>query len=651
MVRIIPSRNFKYGTVDSIEAESIPRGAISRSLNWLTMGDHVELRRGQVFVGDEITGAGKVSGLRKVVQNSGVEYLFSTIGKKLRYLDRTTELWVENGSDALGTSVVDSAGIARERITMSEYVSPAGNQLWVNSPRITAILKVMTANPGSSVDQYDATKNFKGHIKIDTNRTLLWGRTSDKTGLYGSYIDTQTYTTVTNEALGTGDGADTTFSGTLAARTGRRTAFALVITAGAVILTDDYNGNLRDSSDVVRGTINYATGAWDVTFAVAPANLLAITGTYQWEDATVNGIGDFTKSATRLAGQGFVFRQDEGGGALVNVATLDQIYYCFHVKKTWVLTIGADDTDATNLPYRQNVGISSMRGALEAGNGIYYGDDVNGNDKRVRVLTYQVAGSTKIIPVSISNNLNLNEYSFDEAAAIEFGDLVLISCATVDSVAEIDGVNVASNNRTLAYNKIWKSWDILDYAISEFDTYDGALIGGSSSSNNVLELFSGLADPASGTEETVIPNFVEFDIDDLDHDGLDKARYIHARGTIGPDQKIKVSVSADLGAFVEVGGEDTDDGHVYAIQGDGSYVDRSDRIAIGPSTLGKNELGGGGDGVEAYNYDRLIPLGVGKAANLRVRIEAMDVGWASWSQADWYDVRSKGERIPRRHRT
>lgn len=654
MTRIIPNRTYKYGTIDTIEPQSIPRGAVASSLNWLTMGDHMELRRGHDYIGTANDGNGKVSGVKRTVRNDGVEQLFATYGKKLKYLDRDTADWLENGSDLLGAAVVDDNGVATEPVSISEYVSPAGNQAWVNSPNIANILKVLVANPGSSVGQYDSSKNFKGQIKIDTNRMLLWARTSDKTGLYGSYVDIQSYTTITNEAVGTGDGATKHFTATAAGRTGKRTLFGFILYVGGVsFATDDYSGNLRDSSGVIQGTVNYATGAIVMDFTSAPGNGQALTVDYQWEDSTSNGIADFTKSSPRTAGQGFIFRQDEGGGALKSVGQYDQIYYCFHIKKTWVLDIGADDTTATNLPFRENVGVAALRGQVESGNGIYYADETSSNNKRIRLLAYDVRGSAKVIPVSLSNNINLDDYDFSEAASFEFGDFVLISCATEDSVAEIDGESVPANNRTLLYNKIWKSWDVLDFAISCFDTYDGALVGGSSISNNIFELFSGLVDP----DDTLIPNFCVFDLDDLDQEGLKKVKYIHAQGTIGPDQKIKVSLSVDNGAFVEIGGEDTTDPdtnittHTYAIEGGGSYVDRTTRVLIGPNVIGKRELGGGGTGVEAYNFDRLIPVRLDKGEHFQLKIEAVDVGWAGWSKADWYDVRDKGRKIPRKYRT
>lgn len=652
-INIVGNTNYKYGTINKIEDRSIPRGAASRSLNWLTMGDHIELRRGQKFLGTTNTGLGLATGLKRVTDATGVERLFGSYGKKLKYYNRTTEDWVEIGSDLLGSAVVDANGIGFEEIFMQEYVGLAGNQLWINSPNCAGFFKIMVANPGSAKDNYDANKNHKGNIKIDTNRTLLWGRVKDRTGLYGSYIDSQTYTTVSAESLGTGDGVTTVFSTTLAAVTGIRTCFGLTVTAGAVTLTDDYNGVLS-ASDGSTGTINYSTGAISVTFATAPANLAAITVTYQWESSTTNGIADFTESGTRLAGEGFVFRQDEGGGPLQNVNTYNQIYYCMHLKKTWVLSLGSDDTDATNLPYRQRVGIPNERASVETGDGIYYIDDTDENDVRARLLTYELNGSPEVIPVAISKNLNLNDYRFDQAAAAKWGDLVLFACGLKNSTREINSKTVTLNNRVLVYNLLWKSWDILDYGCTCFEIYDGSLVAGDAYSDNFALLFSGFDD-----FDAVIPNYWEGDLDALGVEGLKQTKKLYLQGLIDPDQKIKVSVALDNGAFVEVGGTDNAEGtaaydedgaHTYAIQGNGSYVDPTQSVAVGAVTLGRSELGGGSAGAVAYNFARLISLRVDKFERVKLRFEAVDVGFASISTHKWWDVRFKGVKIPRKYR-
>jgi hypothetical protein len=540
MVQTVTTKNYRYGVVNALEDNSIKRGAASDSLNWVTKGDHIELRRGMAYLGSSSlnVGTGKITGLKKVTNSIGTELLFGTYRKKLKYYTTTIGEWTENGSDLLGSSVVGTDGEGSEYIFMSEYGSPAGNQMFVNSPNCSGYYKIMVANPGSSLNVYSASKNFNFNIKIDTNRTFGFGRPKDLTGVYGSYIDSQTFTTVTAESVGTGDGVTTHFTKTLAAISGTRTVFGLTVTAAGITLTDNYNGSLS-ASDGSTGTINYITGALVVDFFTAPAGAVAVTTTYQWEDSNAGGITDFTKSATRTAGQGFVFRQDEGGGPVQSINTFSAVYYCMHSKKTWALTIGVDDTTATNLAYRDRVGIPNERASVETGDGVFYIDDQNPDDVKVRLLTYSIAGSTQVVPVPVSNNLNLNSYRFDQAAAIEWGEYILVACRRSSSTA---------NDRVLLYSKLWKSWDILDYNVSCFEIFEGTLVCGDSISNNFLTLFSGFDDLEEGVTNYWIGN-----LDELDIQGLKKSKKMYLKGLIAADQSLEVYISVDEGAFALVG--------------------------------------------------------------------------------------------------
>lgn len=632
---------FKHGLVTTLEPHAIPRGAAQDSLNWITKGDHIELRRGTRFFGTASvnTGLGKATGIKKVVLANGVDRLFGTYGKKIKWFDEeTTEEWIEIGTDLLGAAVLGSDGIGNESVTLEEYVGLAGNQLFINSPHSAGYYKIMVANPTSYTDMYDSSKNFKGLIKIDTNRTFLLQRSSDQTGIYGSRIDAQAYTTVTGEVIGTGDGATLTFANVLVYRAGnpKNTCFGIVVTDGVETFTDDFNGVLTGSLGGT-GTINYTTGAISVTFNTAPAGAASITASYQHENSNNTGITDFTKSAPRTASQGFVLRQDEGGGKAQKILSYNNVYYCAHIKRTWALTLSADDASVSNLPYRHHVGIPNDRAAIDVGEGIYYIDETDENDTKVRILTYDTGGSQQVIPVAISNNINLNDYTFDQGACGRFGgDLLLFSGRLKTS---------PTNNRTLLYNKLFKCWDVLDYAVTCYDNYNGALVAGDALSDNFAELFSGLDDL-----DSPIFNYWIGKIDDLDLDGIKKSKKIKVIGDIGPDQAIKLSASIDNGPFVEIRTPEDVAAGLHAIEGSGSYVDRTNRVSVGPMTLGRGEIGGGGDGIEAYSYEREFSLGFDKFETITFKVEATKLGWASLSLQGWNDVRYKGSKVPRKYR-
>lgn len=636
------TETFKYGLVDTLEARTIPRGSAQASLNWLTFGDHIELRRGSKFIGTASvnTGLGKATGIKKVtLGGAGVEQLFGTYGKKLKYFDIPTSEWVEVGTDILGAAVLGTDNLGKETISMEEYVGLAGNQMFLNSPHCAGYYKIMVANPSSYTDMYDSSKNFKGLIKIDNNSTFLWQTVKDQTGLYRSYIDSQTYTTVTAEILGVGNGVQTTFTGTLAFKAGnpKNTAFGISAGDGVEIFTDNYDGTLTGSLGGT-GTINYTTGAISLTFATAPTNLTNVTVSYQHENSNNHGITDYTKSAPRQAAEGFIIRQDEGGGVFEAIKSYNNVYYCIHKKRTWALTLAIDDTPAgtSNLPYRHKVGIPNDRAAIETGEGIYYIDETDENDTKVRLLTYDTSGSQQVIPVPVSNNINLNNYTFDKGVAFKYGDFCMFGGRLKTS---------PENNRTLVLNKLFNSWDVLDYGITCMDTYNGALVGGDSLSDNFVEYFSGLDDL-----ESPIFNFWTGKMDDLDLDGLKKSKKVKFIGLIGPNQKIKISGSVDNGPFVEIRSQqDATDGK-HAIQGDGGYVDRTQRVSVGPQTLGRGEIGGGGDGIEAYYYEREFSLGFDKFETITFKFEATEIGFASVSAYEANDVRFKGKKSPRKYR-
>lgn len=624
-------RDFKYGVVNSIEARTIPAGAASAALNWITKGDKIELRRGFAVLGTELSGSGKVTGIHVGFKADGTEVLFRTRGRKVEYYDSDdlggTMDWIEIGSNTL------PAAADGEDVSFDNYQNLAGAQTWLSSPN-SGLYKIMTANPGNIKNMYDSSKNFKGYIRIKQNRTFLINKRGgqsavanqiDKTGVYGSKIDTLNFTTVTAESIGTGDGLTKTFSGTLSQISSVRTVFGLSITDGTETFTDDYSGVLTGSLGGT-GTINYTTGAYSVTFNTAPANLQAITADYQYENATSGGIADFTKSSPRTAGEGFVFRQDDGGD-IQSIMSIGNTEYCLHTKKAWQLTLTSDDTDATNYIYRKKVGIPNWRAAVETGDGIYYIDDSDENNPVARLLTFD-SGSTEVIPVNKSRNVDFTAYVFDKAASIEWGDYILWSCRTTDST---------QNNRVIIYNKLWKSWDIADWWVSCWAIFEGTLVAGDSISNNVYTVFSGLDDA-----DALISNSWEGWESDLEIEGLKKSKKLVIQGEIGPDQVISVYADSDHGGY----------SHIGDIEGDGTYVDRSQSVNVGAVTIGRSEVGGGGSegAIPAYNYMRVFSFRSDKFERIKLKFEATAIGYASVTTIRFLDVRSKGKKVPRKYR-
>lgn len=93
---------------------------------------------------------------------------------------------------------------------------------------------------------------------------------------------------VEEESVGTGDGATANYAGTLVYTPVR--AGTVIITDGTQRATDDGNGNLVGNVNAGgTNTVNYSTGAYDVTFAAAVANGTAVTTTYEYNSEANEG--------------------------------------------------------------------------------------------------------------------------------------------------------------------------------------------------------------------------------------------------------------------------------------------------------------------------------------------------------------------------
>lgn len=704
--------DWSKGLITRIEGEAqFPKGASEDNLNWLTMGDHIELRRGQAVLGTSISGAGRVTGLRvfKKPNAALTQTVMYTYAKKVMVWDNSSEDFIECGSDILPTAA------SGEDVAIESYESLAGSFAYWSSPN-SSIYKMPVANMGSYIDL--KSKSFKGKIRIKKGAMYLWDRKdeyggSDKTGLYRSWLDKDElsdYPYVSKENIGTGDGVSAILVGTLdsidksTAANAKNTAMYLRIGApigtaktitaitkatqaqitavGHGLSVDNFvvinsvsgmteiNGQIATVTEVVdpdnikvninstsysnytsggtvtkaevfvdqrdgtmtgsisgTGTINYVTGAYSITASSPITNTISGFGEYYYEDSTNSdsgtadsgAIADFSKSTPREALEGFVIREDDGGGPFQNMFFLGDDDYHFHIAKTWRFTMSQDDQNATNNQYRSRVGIEYWRGAQETSDGIIYIDSYDLSDtyfKRLRLDN--ISGLAE--PVALSEKLDLSNYRFDFGVVYEFGQFIIYAGRTKDS---------AINNIAFVYNKIWKSFDLTDYRISCADTFNGSLIAGDSGSNNVFTLFSGLTD-----EESNIPNGWTSGNTDLDVEGIKSIRRCLLAGLIGPDQQGELQLSFDNGPFVAY----------QAISGDADYVDKSRRVLVGPNTIGTEIIGGGGDGIEAYHYRHEFYLNTDKFEKIRYRFVAKNIGYLSVAELQFKDIRYKGKR-------
>lgn len=700
-MRVVKIKKFDKGVVTQLESQSIPEEAASSSLNWLTLGDRIELSGGYVVVGTENSGSGKITGLSTPQKVDGTQLPVRTRGKKIEYYDESD--WVESGTDILGTAADG------EDIAITPYTSLAGYQAFISSPN-SSIFKMMLANPGSIKDIYDEAKNFKGYIRAINSSIYLWYRANNKNYLYRSYKDKQNsdvYTTVgstaevgtftvtiaspalftltshglnvgdtvtitTNGSLPTGlstntiyyvissglsldefrlsttDGGaaintsgsqsgdhtlhmaqvyigaagSTTYSGTLSTVTGNRTCFNVVFTDGTTTITDDKNGGFSGGT----GTINYATGAYSVTFPSATVG--PVTVSYQTELSSSGGVADFSfTSPERVATEGFFLPQPTGGD-LLSVLPYQSSVFCLHENNAWVTTIESDDVTAENIEWRDNLGMSNWRAAVSTGDGIYYIDTRDSLKPRFRLLTLQsVSGTTSsnVVPIDFSYNVDLSGYDFSEGVGFQWQDYILFSGRTTGATY---------NNRVFAYNKVWKSFDILDYTATCFAEYQGRLWAGDSLSNNVLQLFSGTV-----ANEVNVNNYWIGKLTQLQVEEIKKFKRLTLRGFIAREQTIRVYLAFGQGDFISVGD----------IEGTGSYVNYSGDGNVGSTMVGSDEIGGGSGGATTgYEYIREFNSELRgvmqKFDEVRIKVEALSTGYASVSEIIYYDVQSYGQK-------
>jgi hypothetical protein len=289
-----------------------------------------------------------VSGLGVSRRFDGIDVLHFSYDQKVKYYNADSDDTAEVGTDML------PAAASGEDMWFDAYQNLAGSFAYLGSPH-SGVWKIPAPNPGNAVEQ--SVNSFRWNVfHVAQGRSFAGQRNgtvagnNDPTGLYLSVIDKDQlsdYTQVTGENVGTGDASTKTFSGTLATVGSGKTLMYVSITDTVETFVDDRNGNLVGSLGGT-GTVNYATGAYSLTFNAAPATSQAITASYYYEVATSAGILDFTVGAT---GQGKTYREDDGGGKLMAIFNINSTHYPFHELKTWQVDISLDDTESTNLPY------------------------------------------------------------------------------------------------------------------------------------------------------------------------------------------------------------------------------------------------------------------------------------------------------------
>lgn len=603
------------GVQNKLPSEDIDTQASSDALCWTSIDGILELSRGRQALGVE--GAlGGVDAQAFIPKKNGDKVHYRKIGTKIQYFDGTT--W----QDAI-TGLTDGAVYS-----FNSYISLAGAYLIATG--IDGIYKIAVANPASSKSMYSSTKNYKGFSIINEQRMFMWNISSpniDKTGLYISKIDPQgtNYTTVTNEVLGAS--GSTTYTGTLAQASGLRFVFGLNITgttgAGVETFIDNYVGGLVGSLGGT-GTINYATGAYSITFngAVTAGNVEA---DYQYEDSNVGGITDFTFSAPRTAGEGDIIPQEYLGEPIQNVLVFEGKYYSFKKSCVYELDLTLDDTNATNIVYRSDIGIPSMRSCVSTGKGMVYLDTANPDKPILSILQRNPIGGN-LEPVNLTPLFKWENFEYDECVVDTWGEFIIVSCNRPSSTF---------NDRTMLVNVAQNySVDITYYGANVFSKSAGLLYTGDSLTQSTYQIFSGFDDLGD-----IVENYWNGKLETYGDDRLKRIRWFRFKGIIDPDQVIEVYCQFDDGDYTLLG----------TIRGDQSYVDYTSTQSIGSNGIGTAPIGGSEVSI-GYNFLMQMRIRIPKFRARSLRFVATGIGYASIQWSVDYDVLTFEQRIPSQYR-
>jgi len=347
------------------------------------------------------------------------------------------------------------------------------------------------------------------------------------------------------------------------------------------------------------------------------------TADYQWEDSNANGVTDFSKSATRLAGEGFVVRQDAGGDSIKVVIPFDGSYFSFKENSVYQFTLDVEDINPLNELIRTDVGVKTLRSAVGTSAGIMYLNTGNPSRPMVNILQRNPIGDN-FITTPYFPQFKFQNYTYEDTALFAWDKYLLVT------VAE-DSLN---NNRMLLCDMQEKTVDIAPYGLRCFCQDEGFLYGGDPNSQTSYEVFTGFDD--MGGE---VQNYWESKGDTLGIKALKKTKNFIFRGQIDPDQQIAVYVSTDNGDYNLVG----------TILGSGDYVDYRSTYAIGTDLLGTSTIGGD-DEVPIYEYLLKIKIKLPKYRKRKIKLVALKYGYCSVQQITDFDVWEYEEKLPKQYR-
>ncbi|MCG8435866.1 MAG: hypothetical protein MJA83_17725 [Gammaproteobacteria bacterium] len=158
--------------------------------------------------------------------------------------------------------------------------------------------------PSLAAHEFASVQPMAGPVSLVFFMKFIYNLTKG-TALAGQDIienPNETYSSevIDDENLGTGDGATTNFTGNLSftpVKPGTVEILTTDASSNVLTVTDDGNGNLVGSVGAA-STINYTSGAFNVTFSAAPGNGDQILATYSYDNEANDTIPDVDLTLT-----------------------------------------------------------------------------------------------------------------------------------------------------------------------------------------------------------------------------------------------------------------------------------------------------------------------------------------------------------------
>ncbi len=613
-------KKFASGVHNREDNEDTPKDSAKDSLNWLTIDGKIELARGKVTVGSEGV-AGTCPSIHIGYKSTGVAILWRKIATKIQYFNGLAWIDVVTGLNA------------NDLYIFTNYSSLTGAWTFAGGPG--GLFKFANANPNDYIQLYTTTDFFCGFPLIDKARMYLWGIAKDQTSLYRSYIDVQrdgtSFTQVANENIASGNGSQTIFSGVLAFKPGQPKRNCGLVTirctdGSGELFTDDKNGNLKGSAGGT-GTINYITGAWAVTFVTVPgASANNIQATYVWENSTVKGVADFTYSSARLAGEGDVIRQDEGGDAIQQlVIGIDGNYYSLKKQSAYQHKYTDDDKTFNNQVVRRNIGVLTRKSVVTTGRGVVFINTANPDRPQLTVLEKNPLGDD-ILATELIPHFSWEKFDYSDAVMETYGQFIVLSCRAQSSIV---------NDRTLIIDIVKNTVDISNYGMKALAKDSGILYGGSPHTQTVYKILNGFDD-----DGYVIQNNWDSKYETYGVRRLKKYRRLRYRGEIDPAQYVEVYADFDAVGYVLVG----------TIRGDATYVNRTSPSSVGTTMVGEAAVGGDG-AAQVYPYELQIKaMKIPKFRRRSIRFVAKGIGYVSIMESVDWDILTYEDKLPKVYR-